>query len=60
MEPKMASKCARAAQLGAQVRLGSPTWQYKSNLAAQVRVLSYHRFKTPVRLECARENIMII
>ena len=28
----MASKSGRTAQLGAQVRLGSPTWQYKSNL----------------------------
>ena len=32
MELKMASKCALAAQIGAQVQLGSPSWQYKSNL----------------------------
>ena len=28
----MASKCALAAQLGIKVQLGSPPWQYKSNL----------------------------
>ena len=32
LEDKMASKFALAAQIGAQVQLGSPTWQYKSNL----------------------------
>ena len=32
LEPRMASKCALAAQIGAQVQLGSPPWQYKSNL----------------------------
>ena len=32
LEPKMASKCALAAQLGAKVQLGSSPWQYKSNL----------------------------
>ena len=32
LETKMASKGALAAQIGAQVALGSPPWQYKSNL----------------------------
>ena len=29
---KLASKCALGAPIGAQVQLGSPTWQYKSNM----------------------------
>ena len=39
LEAKMASKCVLAAQLGVQVRLGSPTWRpsapWQSNLAVQ-------------------------
>ena len=32
LELKLASKCALGAQIAAQVQLGSPPWQYKSNL----------------------------